>query len=170
MPHPASQVYQLWGWVNKQLCHPKSFCLQKNTHVQNQHPTITSVTGKSVDNLLCNVWRNLHVELKMLFVPSLLVGCCHCDRMGFFCGVIWRQLEQARGNELGIVVWHIILCNLSGGHNTGQPSLTEWEWGPRRSWPLGTLPVKTIYPKNTFSFHGKCEKNKKSILIIVFYT
>lgn len=97
-----------------------------------------------------NVWTRRSAErVKMQGicpVVCLLNSPCVCLQHAichFFVGPTWtvRQLgilprghtqtvrAAARGNEVGIVVWHITLCNFAGCHNTGPASVTVQKWG-----------------------------------------
>lgn len=144
MPHPSLQAYQLWGWIDKNNFPIKTFHLQI-TYIWNtsQHLTVNSINHEGA----C---KFLHYNLRMLWPLSpSLVGCYHCVRMGFFCVVIWRQLGQARGDEVGIVKACYVAHNtlhFPGSHNTGQPSLPEWECC---SWETLTLRLEilTTFPQ-----------------------
>lgn len=59
-----------------------------------------------MSDLLCCL-SYVYVQ-NVICLSALLVGREQCDSLGFFCGVIRRQLEQRHeANEAAIVVWRV---------------------------------------------------------------
>lgn len=111
--------------------------------------------------IFCNVWRNLHVYLKMLFVPSLLDGI-----------LLWGHMETVRA---GTRQWTGHCCV---AHNCLQSSRRPQHGTAITDRVRMRLKEKLAFrylsnefiPKILLLFMERVKKNKKSILIIVFYT
>lgn len=79
-------------------------------------------------------------------MSALLVGREQCDSMGFFCGVIRRQLEQQHeAMKRALLCGTSLHCSFAGCHDTGQPSVTEQNWGWRKSRHLGMFSPRRVY-------------------------